>query len=116
MAQTGFNQTLSDKLETTENQIRDYQKIIDTADFVSGWCRPVTRKTPETHSFGSLMSVGYKKDIFSVFAYEFELLHKSRRSRVYHQNEVLHIINSAGIVYHHCESTIQPTADDIHLR
>ena len=57
-----------------------------------------------------------KKDIFAVFAYEFEPLHKSRRSRVYHQNEVLHIINSAGIVYHHCESTIQPTADDIHLR
>ena len=29
--------------------------------------------------------------------------YKSRRSRVYHQDEVLHIINSAGIVYHHCE-------------
>ena len=64
----------------------------------------------------SFLSMGYKKDILGSFAYEFELLHKSRRSRVYHQNEVLHIINSAGIVYHHCESTIQPTADDIHLR
>jgi len=32
IAQTGFNQTLSDKLETTENQIKEYQKIINTAE------------------------------------------------------------------------------------
>ena len=62
------------------------------------------------------MAMRYEKDTFGSLAYELELLHKSRRSRVYHQNEVLHIINSAGIVYHHCESTIQPSADDIHLR
>jgi len=53
----------------------------------------------------------YKKDIFAVLAYEFELLQKSRRSRVYHQDEVLHIINSVGIVYHHCESGF-----DTHLK
>ena len=35
-------------------------------------------------------------------------------SHVYHQDAVLHIINSAEIVYHHCESVIQPAADEIH--
>ncbi len=54
------------------------------------------------------------KKFFRQSAYEFELLHKSRQSRVYHQDEVLHITNSEGIVYHHCECGIQPTADDIH--
>ena len=37
------------------------------------------------------------------FAREFTLLHESRRSRAYHQDEVLHIINSAGIAYHQHE-------------
>ncbi len=60
--------------------------------------------------------MGYKKDIFESFEYEFELFQKSRQSRVYHQDEVLHIINSVGSVYHHCEIEIQPAADDIHLR
>ena len=56
----------------------------------------------------------YKKDIFDSFAYDFELTHKSRRSRVYHQDVVLHIINSAGIVYHHCERIlIHALRDDI---
>ena len=41
-------------------------------------------------------------------------LHKSRQSRVYHQDEVLYIINSKGIVCHHCESNIQPAVDEIH--
>ena len=50
-----------------------------------------------------LLAMGYKKDIICSFAYEFELSQKSRRSRVYHQDGVLHIINSVGIVYHHCE-------------
>ena len=45
-----------------------------------------------------------KKAIFHSFVYDFEPSHKSRRSRVYHQDEVLHNINSVGIVYHHCES------------
>ena len=58
-----------------------------------------------------VLSMVYKKDIFAVLAYEFELLQKSRRSRVYHQDEVLHIINSVGIVYHHCESGF-----DTHLK
>ena len=49
------------------------------------------------------MAMGYEKDIFSSFAYEFELSHKSRQSRVYHQDGVLHIINFVEIVYHHCE-------------
>ena len=56
----------------------------------------------------------YEKAIFHSFVYDFEPSHKSRRSRVYHQDEVLHIINSVGIVYHHCESGIQPMADEIH--
>jgi len=38
--------------------------------------------------------MGYEKDFFGSFEYEFEHLHKSRRSRVYHQDIVLHIINS----------------------
>ena len=41
--------------------------------------------------------------MFFVFAYEFELRIKSRRSRAYHQDQVLHIINSEGIVYHQNE-------------
>ena len=49
------------------------------------------------------MSMGYEKDISGIIEYEFELSQKSRRSRVYHQDGVLHIINSVGIVYHHCE-------------
>ena len=40
--------------------------------------------------------MGYKKDIFGSFAYDFELSQESWRSRVYHQDEVLHIINSIG--------------------
>ena len=59
------------------------------------------------------MAIGYKKDIFGTFAYEFELLHKSRRSRVYHQNEVLHIINSAGIVYHQVADRCTLKRDEI---
>ena len=44
-------------------------------------------------------------------------LNKSRRRRVYHQfRKELHIIKAESFVYHHCESKIQPTADDIHLR
>ena len=62
------------------------------------------------------LSMDYEKDILAVFLYEFELLQKSRRSHVYHQDEVLLIINSIRIVYHHRESKIQPTAGDIHLR
>ena len=50
-----------------------------------------------------LMSKSYKKDVSAVNAHEFELSHKSRQSRVYHQDGVLHIINSVEIVYHHCE-------------
>ena len=42
------------------------------------------------------LSMGHKKDIFSSFVYEFELSHKSRRSRVYHQDEGLHIIIAKG--------------------
>ena len=75
-----------------------------------------TKPKTQTVRSGFGLYKGYEKDIFGIIAYEFELLQKSRRSRVYHQNEVLYIINSAGIAYHHCESTIQPTADDIHLR
>ncbi len=47
------------------------------------------------------LAMGYKKDIFGIIEYEFELLHKSRRKPcissipqgiAYHQNEVLYII------------------------
>ena len=37
--------------------------------------------------------------------------------RVYHQfRKELHIIKAERFVYHHCESKIQPSADDMHLR
>ena len=36
----------------------------------------------------------YEKDILHVFVYDFELSQKSRRSRVYHQDEVLHIVKT----------------------
>ncbi|MBQ8914863.1 MAG: hypothetical protein IJ046_01635, partial [Clostridia bacterium] len=32
ISQTGFNQTLAEKLESTETQIREYQNIIDKAE------------------------------------------------------------------------------------
>ena len=44
--------------------------------------------------------MGYQKDIFAAFAHELKLSHKSRQSRV----------------YHHCESEIQPSVDEIRLR
>ncbi len=65
------------------------------------------------------MSMGYKKDIFAVFTYEFELLHKSRRKPCISSiPQELHIINTKccissatccgisstqSVVYHHCE-------------
>jgi len=63
---------------------------------------------PKVRSF---LSMGYKIAIFVSLLYRFELPYKSRQSRVYHQDEVLHIINSVGIVYHHCESGF-----DTHLK
>ena len=64
---------------------------------------------------GLFLAMGYKKDILGSFAYEFELSHKSRQRRVYHQCEALHIISAE-----HCISSlrkrIQPAADDMHLR
>jgi len=46
------------------------------------------------------LAMGYKKDIFGSFAYEFELLQKSRRKPC---------ISSF-------RKEMQPAADDIHLR
>jgi len=58
----------------------------------------------------------YKKDIFGSFEYEFELSHKSRRSRAYHKDGVLHIINSEETVYHHCERKYSRCLMNIYLR
>lgn len=69
-------------------------------------------KTPSLSTW--IFYMCYEKAIFHSFAYEFATSYKSRRSRVYHQDKVLHITNSVGIVYHHCESGIQPMADEIH--
>ena len=70
------------------------------------------------------MSMGYKKDIFGTFAYEFELLHKSRRKPCISSiPQELHIIKTKFCISPRrkpCISSlrkkIQPTADDIHLR
>ena len=78
------------------------------------------KKAVTTEWLKLLLSKGYTKDNFAVNAYEFELSHKSRQSRVYHQDGVLHIINSAGIAYHHCEKKcslrlmIYTFGDEIH--
>ena len=64
--------------------------------------RHQTKKTTRGVVFLRL-AMGYKIAIFVSLLYRFELPYKSRQSRVYHQDEVLHIINSVGIVYHHCE-------------
>ena len=62
------------------------------------------------------MAMSYKKDIFGSFAYDFELLHKSRRSRcILSIPKELHIIKTKFCISS-LRKKIQPTADDIRLR
>ena len=54
--------------------------------------KKLTESGGKTSKSGQFLSMDYEKDIFSRLAYDFEPSHKSRQSRVYHQDEVLHII------------------------
>ena len=56
-----------------------------------------------------------EKKLFDRKEEKLPLIHHAER-RVYHQHAVLYIIKAECFVYHHCESKIQPTADEIHLR
>ena len=49
-----------------------------------------------TTNVGSFLSMGYKKDIFAVFAYEFELLHNRSflvKSFAYAHGEIIYSVN-----------------------
>ena len=48
------------------------------------------------HSLWDLLSMGYEKDIFSIFAYEFELLHNRSflvKSFAYAHGEIIYSVN-----------------------
>ena len=62
------------------------------------------------------MSMCYKKDIFGIIEYEFELLHKSRRKPCISSiPQELHIIKTKFCISS-LRKEMQPAADDIHLR
>ena len=67
-------------------------------------------------TFGQILAVGYKKDIFGIIEYEFELLHKSRRKPCISSiPQELHIIKTKFCISS-LRKEMQPAADDIHLR
>ena len=47
-----------------------------------------------------LLAMGYEKDIFAGFAYEFELLHKSRRKPCISSATCCGISSTRSVVYH----------------
>ncbi len=60
--------------------------------------------------------MGYEKDIFGTFAYEFEPSHKSRRKPCISSiPQELHIIKTKFCISS-LRKEMQPAADDIHLR
>ena len=53
-------------------------------------------KNPPSYESGFCLSMDYKKDIFAVFAYEFELLHNRSflvKSFAYAHGEIIHFAN-----------------------
>ena len=72
------------------------------------------KRAGSTCSF--VLAMGYKKDIFTEFAYDFELSHKSRRKPCISSiPQELHIIKTKFCISS-LRKGMQPAADDIHLR
>ena len=80
----------------------DHHKDLNFGSGLFVFCKLFYKKTKPTSFSGNLPTSGYKlhKDIIAFCVW---IWNQSGRSRVYHQDVVLHIINSVGIVYHRCE-------------